>query len=367
MRKLMCVVLTTAIVALCFGRCSNDNHTDNVDESTKLVRVTIVTPSTYAGQPTAVRQTSNLKELHAFFTDGITIKETGRFLPEDMSALGKTFPNVPGSATTVIIIGNALTHPTVPAITTIAVNDPISKLNALMFQQIEQTDFKENVNLHGIATVAAGTAAVLLTPAIARIEIDKVEAKASAVIPLNSFELAGIYINNTYAMCGTDYSTLPTLAGNLLNYGANAAEWTNGAYPARFKDEWSNLGPGASFAPAGTGKWAYFVMPVAERAGNGTVIDGVAQTSVPHIIVKVNNPTATGHSFSATMYATVSTIRLGGVNLTELSKGQVYSIASLGIGGENLSENPETPALQSVVVNASVSQWIDGAVSPVIP
>lgn len=372
MKKCMYMFFIATVIIFGFNRCSSDDKTEEVDDAVKSVTISISAPSTYSEEPTAVGQMPLLRNLHVFFTDGVTIRVTGAFLPGDIVSGFKTFSNVPGSASNVIIIGNAFTHTTDPMITNIQVGDPLSKLNAVMFQQVMQTDPHNGVNLHGSALVASGRAAVTLSPAISRIEIGRVNANPNALIPLETFELAGIYINNTYTRCGTDYLTLPTEETNILNYGARANVWTDGSYPGRFKDEWSTSTAGTSFTPSGTNKWAYFVMPIAAGTGlggigNGTTIDGKAHTSVPHIVVKVKNAKAEGYQFPTTSYATVSEIHLGGVPLTELTKGKVYSIDSLAIGGEHLTETPETEVEQQVVVEATVTQWIDEPVTPAIP
>lgn len=355
-----------AALVLGFGSCSNDESTGSVDDSPKDIKVTISTPSTYLDEATAVGLTPDVTGADVFFTDGITIKYKGAMTTGEIGS-AKTFTGVPGSANQVIIIGNATALTSPSGLAGVVVNDPLSKLNALMFEQGKQTHPKTAVNVHGSASYSPGATSVpvTLTPAIARIEIAKVEAKTGTGvgIPLTGFKLAGIYINNTYTMCGTDYTTVPTAAANILNYGAAATEWT-GTYPSRYCDY-----PGSTVTPSTpatpTGRWSYYVMPVV--AGKGTTIDATVQNSVPHIVLKITGATAAGYTFPATMYVTVKDIQVAGSNLTGLVKGKVYSIASVAIGGENLTSTPEAPATQDIAVTATVTPWINEPVTPVIP
>lgn len=366
MKSFKYAILIATTVILGFSQCSKHDDTGKVDNSSIAVKVTISALSTYAEEVTAVDKTPDLNELHVFFTDGISINEMGAFTAAEIKDGTKTFIQVPASATTAVLIGNALSQPTAEAITTIAVGDPVSKLSALMFRQKMQTDPVKAVNLHGEAPIVSGEANVSLYPVIARIEIARVEVNPSAIIPLSSFKLAGIYINNTYTACGTDFSTLPTAAEDILNYGSNATVWTNGTYPARFKDEWTNPAAGTFAEPAKpNANWSYYVVPV--KAELGTTIDGVVQTSVPHIVLKITDAVATGYAFTPTMFVTIKDIRIDDKSLTNLEKGKVYSIAPLLIGGENLAASPMVSGTQGVTATATVSPWMYESVNPIIP
>lgn len=372
MKNFKYVFLMAAAIIVGFSSCSSDDETGGgVDNTPKNVTVRVSNPSTYGEEATAVGQTPALNDLHVYFVGGGVIKSIGTMTAAEVTGTGKTFTGVPGSATEVVIIGNA-TALTSPNVATIAANDPVSKLNKLMFEQSKQTDPTTAVNVYGEAAIAGTpgleTAAVTLTPAIARIEIAEVKAKAAAagVIELTSFKLAGIYINNAYTECGTDYSELPVDAAKVLNYAPDATVWTNGSYPARFKDEWTNPSAGTTFTPTASGeKWSYYVMPVID--GKGTTINTEKQTSVPHIVLKITDAVAAGYTFPSPAYITVKDIQVLGQSLTKLEKGKVYSIASLAIGGENLAATPETPATQDVSVKATLTPWSNVPVDPIIP
>lgn len=364
--------LTLAITTLLLGftSCSNDDETGGkTDEGTpKNVTVRISTPSTYAEEVTAVGQTPAINDVNVYFVGGGVVKATGTMTSAEIAGSGKTFSDVPGSATKVVIIANAATLSS-PDVSSIAVNSSENALNALMFEQNKQTNPTSAVNVYGSAAITgtpgSETAAVTLKPAISRIEIAKVEADPLAAIELTGFKLAGIYINNTYTKCGTDYSTLPTVAADILNYDGTNAIWTNGSYPARFSDQWTSPTASTSFTPAvSTNKWSYYVMPVI--AGKGTTINTVVQSAVPHIVLKIVDAQASGYGFASTSYVTVKDIKVGGVALTQLERGKVYSIASIKIGGGNLASTPETPTEQNVTVTATVTDWVDEPVEPVL-
>lgn len=355
------VMLMAATLLVGFNSCSNDDdNVAGVDDSPKSVKVMVSVPSTYADEATAVGVTPVASDLQVYFTDGISIKAEGTMLPTEM-AEGKLFEDVPGTASNVVIIANPLLV-TSPAKLTVGTS--VAELNKLMFEQSKQLDPKDKLNLFGSNTVTGNTANVILAPAISRYEIAKVEANPGAQIPLTSFELAGIYINNTYTKCGTDYTTLPTGAADILQFGPDDTEWADGTFPARYKDEFAAPTAGTSFAP--DNKWAYFVMPVV--AGKGTTINGELQTSIPHVILKIKNAEATGYTFAETMYVTVRDIKVAGAatTLTELTRGKVYTMA-LSIGGENLAPKPELPALKDITVTAEVTPWIEEPVTPVLP
>ena len=359
-----------AALVLGFSSCSNDNEKDAVESASKDVTIHVSNPSTYAEEASAVDQRPDLNDLNVYFIGAGVIKKKGTMTSAEITA-GKTFTDVPGSATKVVIIGNA-TALASPSVSTIALNDPESKLNTLMFEQSKQTDPTTDVNVYGDATiggtVGAETAAVTMAPAISRIEIAKVEAKseaAGAAIELSGFKLAGIYINNTYMECGTDYETLPADAAKVLNYGQEEDIWTDGTYPTRFKDEWTSPTEATSFAPATGTKWSYYVMPVV--ADKGTTIDGATQKSVPHIILKITDAKAEGYELPNPAYVTVKELQVGGASLTVLARGKVYSIAKLSIAGENLGARPERPAMQDVLVTAEITPWTNQPVDPIIP
>ena len=363
------VTMTAAALVLVLSGCSKE-ETGRVEDSPKSVTVRVQNLSTYAVATPASGSMPVLYDLNVYFIGSGVIKDQGTMTTAEATS-GKTFDDVPGSATKVVIIANAgeLSSPNVASIATY---DSENKLKQLMFEQsVQSYTAATDVNVYGTAPItgAVGSEAanVSLAPAVSRIEINSVGASTTANVQLTSFKLTGIYINNTYTQCGTDYTTVPTLPAGILNYGKDAVSFTNGSYPARFKDEWSaaSVTAGDLFSPGVGNRWSYYVMPVV--AGKGTTIDAVVQTSVPHIILKIEEALAPGYTFPSPAYVTIKDLRVSGTSLTALEKGKVYSIGSILIGGENLAEKPEFPANQDIMVTTVLNPWDGQPTTPTIP
>ncbi|MBF0647873.1 hypothetical protein IR083_03450 [Dysgonomonas sp. GY75] len=359
-------IMAATALLLGFSSCSSDDESGpKVDNSPKNVTISISAPSTYADEASAVGVMPDVTDVTVFFVGAGIIQEVGTMTTAEVGS-AKTFTNVPGATTDVIIVANAATVATDDAINTISQYNPLSKLNELMFVQANQTDPDTAVNLFGSAAITgtsgAYTANVILTPAISRYEIAQVSANPAANIVLDSFDLTGIYINNTYTKLGTDYVTTPAPFGDILNYDATNAIWTNNSYPARFSDEFTTFSGATSYAP--TDLWSYYLMPVKASAGEGTTIGGVPQSVIPHIVLKIENATAIGHIIPSLAYVTIKDLKVGATSLTELAPGKVYSIANIAIGGENLSAKPETNASEEISVTATVTVWTEETVTP---
>ncbi|MDR1345018.1 MAG: hypothetical protein LBJ39_06665 [Tannerellaceae bacterium] len=366
------------VLLLGLGSCSNDDGNENGSESDgtlKTVKVRISRlPSTYSeGTGTAVGVTPKTNGIGAtlFFIGNGVVKaiETIPATPgNDIASFSDDY-EIPGTVDKLVIIANS-SLATDPALSTIAVNDSETELNQLKFQQSNQTDPLTGVNLYGTGSLSSGAFNVTVAPIAARIEIGKVEAKTGAAISLTSFKLTGIYINNTYTKLGVDRTTKPTLPAEILNYGTVSTSWTDNSYPVNFKNEYSSVVNGTSFTPSGLNNlWYYFVIPA--KANHGTIIDGKQQTSVPHIVLKIEDATASGYTFAAVSYVTIKQWKTAGdVLLTEFDPGKVYSIASIAIGGENLSDKPEDGdkiTVDVVISSGSGSSWTDSNTTPSIP
>lgn len=375
MKKNFKFLMIIAILLIGFISCNNDNEAspnESINPKSVTVKVKIGETATYSEGATAVGVTPDVNDLKLFFTDGTNILDVKTATVGSITSVaGETFTNVPGAATKIIIVGNAtaLTSPTLPTTGTEAA------LKTAMVEIAKQTHPKTAVNVQGegAISVAAGvySAALHIYPAVSYMEITQVTAKSSAngaQYPLSAFKLTGIYINNTYTKLGMDKSTLPTGA-DILNYGQNATQWST-AYPARFCDLPVNPatelgGITTTKAPTTAGqKWGYFV--VSPLANKGTTIDGSLQTSVPHIVLKIENATTSvsGVVLPSPAYITVRSLKNGATALTALDAGKVYSIASIDIAGENLAAKPETPAKTDINVTVTVHAWTSVAVTP---
>ncbi|MDU1891386.1 MAG: hypothetical protein E6767_11925 [Dysgonomonas sp.] len=372
--KFKYVLIAAATLMMGFASCGSDNEVGGEDVGgTKDVTIRVTKPSTYAEEATADGVTPDVNDATLFFINsaGIVMEQGTMNAAEIADKVnGKTFLNIPADVNKVVLVGNstALTSPTFGTIN----NE--TQFNAVMLEQSAQTHAKTAVNVQGTAAIAAGTGNITVTvqvrPAISRIEIGEVKVKTGVGvgIELASFKLTGIYINNTYTKLGLDYSTLPTLATEILNYGLSAPEFTNTSYPARYKDEWAEAGVtnAASFTPTVvTDKWSYFVMPPV--AGKGTTINGEQKTSVPHILIKVEN--AIKASDNSQLYATPKFLTIRKLidnstlnELTHLLPGRVYKITAIEVDGKDLGE-PEGEN-RDITVLVDVLAWEGVDVTP---
>lgn len=369
-------MITAAVFLLGFASCGSEEAVTEGGGEPKSVTVKIVRPATYAEEVTAVGVTPDIYDADVFFIGGGTVLERGSMNNAEVVS-GKTFTDIPGAATEIIIVGNAghLSSPSLPSAGPSAI-DTKAKLNKVMLEHSVQADAKTDVNLLGSGAITGTgdvTVSVAVRPAISRIEIGEVGVMtAGATIPLADFKLTGIYINNTYTEVSLDYNIIPTALANILSYGATATEFIDGTYPIAFKDEWAvaSVTAAPSFTPAVAGnKWGYFVMPPVEN--KGTTIDGDTKTSIPHIIIKVEDATLASDGSSLGLpvaYLTITKmldINNGNAELDKLEAGKVYKIAAVAIDGKDLTPNPETGA-RDVEVLVSVQAWEGVDVTPAL-
>lgn len=371
--KFKYVMITAATLLFSFASCGSDETVPEDTGEPKNVTVKIVKPTTYAEEETAVGETPVIYDAEVFFIGGGNILKRGSMSDSEAGFPVKQFQDVPAAADEIIIVGNtgALGSPLLPAasITTKA------ELEAVMFEHSAQTHAETAVNLLGSGTITGTGDASVNVPvraAVSRIEISEIKAKTTgAVLPLVDFKLTGIYINNTYTKVSLSYADIPTLATDILQYGANDIAFTDGSYPVRFKDEWTNASVTAddSFKPANAlAKWAYFIMPPV--AGKGTTIDSEVHTSVPHIIVKLEDVTTgsgSGNLGFSPAYLTITKLIDSSTSseLTHLEAGKVYKITSLDIDGKDLNPKPETGA-RNVEVTVQVQAWEGVDVDPAL-
>ncbi len=181
-------------------------------------------------------------------------------------------------------------------------------------------------------------------PHAARFEISKIAGDAT----ISSFELAGIYINNTYVKLGLNGSALDAnllaAGGDLLNYGTDVAEYSStqgySSY-ATLYDEFTGLAStSAAVEPASGTVWSYNVLA---PAGQGNAV-----SAVPHIVLHFENMSlastgmytnqTTGNSGEA--YLTISRYFLGGLEQA-IEASKIYKIASVDFDENDLDDVPE--------------------------
>ncbi|NCC09394.1 MAG: hypothetical protein EOM31_02640 [Bacteroidia bacterium] len=376
MRKLfksMCMLSALALTVM--GCSSNDDTNPVITNGPKDVAIRIVRPTTYAVEGSAVGEAPDLNDVAIYFVGSGNVLMRGTMNSAEITTGNKVFANVPGGAEKVIVVGNpaALASPTLP--TTLPTTE--ATLMASLFEQSKQTHHKTAINLLGTGEITvSGTAfaaSVEVGAAISRLEIGEVKTKDDATIQLSEFTLAGIFINNTYLKLGMDYTTKPTDAADIINYGPeDASVYIDNTFKApRLCDVGIATEAGTSFKPTGENQfWAYFIMPPTAAAG-GTVIAGTgtdAKPAVPHIILHIKDAKATdgAYVFAENTFVTVTKFKdTSSADVTAFAPGKVYKLSkAIEFGGEHLSEKPETPTSADLTVTVSVKAWEEASVTP---
>jgi hypothetical protein len=384
-RKIMNSVLAFGAIAMLslFGSCSNDESgSEAVAGKTKTVKVRISVPSTYSEAASAQGLTPALEneDVYLFFVGGGIVRKVETASTTVLQAEGKTVTDISELATRLVIIANSVATPLSADLSAIAEGDFETKLNEAMFiQDAQPADPAGYVSLYGLADLNGVSSdenspplEVDLVPAISRIEIGEVKAKAAGgdvSIPLSGFKLAGIYINNTYARLGTDYVT--SSGEYILNYAKNDPKWNT--YPASFCDVFDigAISAAASFTPTNSSHfWSYYVFPA--KAGTTIEIEGnqVEQTAVPHIVLKIEGAQSAGFE-PGSWYVTITQLEVENKGIiTELERGKVYRIETIEIAGENMATSPEpggNDGVSQLVVKATVKGWEVETTTPKVP
>lgn len=373
-------LMMTAILAVGLVSCSSDD--DNVQgggsgvvtKDPKNVSLTLKfgKNTTYADGNSAIGLTPNLTDAKVYFADGDGVIVFQGAVAESES--GPYVFRVPGSATNVYVVGNTSTITTLPTVT--IGSTTLSTVKQSLNNIEAQTHPVTAVTLQGagIITGADGayTCGVTVSPAVSRIEIIQIEGAATATngitIPLTSFQLDGIFINNTYSKLGLDYTTLPSVAGDIINFSQNNAAAFDGTYLASLRDfNAAGLGVNASLVKNPVGAvWGYQVFPLA--TATGTTIDEEAQSKVPHVILRITNPRSDNYVYpSETMFLTVKKFVTDDENETEVTEfleGKVYKISNIRFGGEHLSARPEVSSSSEITVTVTVKTWEEAAIKP---
>lgn len=379
-------------LALGFSSCAKEgNGETNLPEGQKKVniRMNFANSKTRAeGNVTADNTTPNFTDLTLIFVGNSVVQKVAPLAASDKADLttGKSF-TVPNAVTKVYAIGNY-------GASGVSEGDTEASVKALAMQVDLQTDYME-VNLSGgmggddkdEAFTGAGftkvdgteTATLGLYPAFARYEIKKVSAAPSSVVeqPLKSFKLTGIYITNTYRTIGLDYSSVATAAEDVFNFGPGTSNFDT-SVPTYHKDTWTNASrtAAAEFVPEitagedGLKFWHYMVAP--PIAGKGTSLAGntATESSVPIIVLKIEDALADGDEGNSAEYEKVNYISVRKLidsnnnALTFLRPGYVYKIANIAFGGEHLTVKPGDNTERSVAVQVTFHKWIGEDVTP---
>ena len=376
------VILISGFVFLSTG-CSNNEEIDGLPETkTKTVSLTVDLGkmSTKSVGGSASSAVPEVKDLILYFHDGMRILSVQNFPISGIlenPAVG-TF-TIPAESTGIYAVGNAKSLPGSVDLPASIITDPqtgttLAEVKSSLLQIGVQSDARTAINLTGEASIDGVapnlTANIELVAAVARIEIKEIRSDANIgniSIPMTSFRVTGIYINNTYS----EYSLDGRKGGYEVNFGFEDPVWSDSGnadavYPEAFKDENSRglSGTGTVHVPSGQDNsvWGYFVPATTSQAG--TIIDKVQYDAVPHIILKLEGVESESSGYNNPQYVTIRGFRtLSGEKITHFEAGNYYLLKSINIGAEHLSSYPERPNEKGEIY-VTVKKWDEIEVTP---
>lgn len=403
MKKLLIIALAATTL---FAACSKDGGGGNpaLPEGTHSLTVKASVPGmgeSRADTGTAVGKTPAIDAMTLVFVkDGIVDK----LHTATVATITTTGETVSGISTgtvsnSIYVFGGNTDVPVNPAVAALVpATSTEAQVKAILYDMANQATGEDatKVSTRGYSTytvVSGGTAAANLevVPAVSRIEIKTVEAKTTPTDPadqVQSFDLEGIYINNTFKKIGADYTVYPTAAGDIVNYDSENVIWASG-YDARYHDAFTTNTGAATYSAADF--WSYYTAPAQQQSGAsyvGTKIPegGVAvqYLAVPHIVCKLNN-VMVGASAPGTLQANPNTagqwkgtntlfVRVtkykttGGVDINYFEPGKVYQIEKISFDATNLHSNPvpKPEDKHNVIATVVVKNWEGVVTDPVL-
>ena len=240
-------------------------------------------------------------------------------------SIGVRFPEVPGDAAAVVVVGNT------------GLGDVSGNINSAGVIDILSQHNKENVNLFGrsplsppVSGLSTGNS-VLLTPTVARIEIGSIRAMGQ----IRSFRVEGIFIDNVYRHARANGTVFP---GSLVSSGSNWTMFNDNStaiYATSTRGilfDWFVTGGGVpgslttsmtvtprTYTPALPANfvWGYQVF--------------ASDTTLPRIVIRLRSVEVIDENGIGTYYdlqfVTVTHFEVGGTPISGMSGGHVYSIA----------------------------------------
>lgn len=374
LKKIKYFVIILLGVLSVFSSCSKDYADCGNGEIKELTIKAYVgaSQSTRTAGASATGVTAELHDLKLYFTNGTNVLSIQDADPTVItSASGETF-KVPAGVTQIYAIGNTLALGNASLLPT-TVGGTIADVKATAIKMDEQSDTETGVNLKGESatfTVDSKNITLDIAPVTSRLEVVSVNSSNAVKVPLTSYKLTGIYINNTYTEFALNETTLPS-GSAVVNYGKDVAAWTDGSYITFFKDEDSAGlgGNGVEKKLSNSEVWGYFTPATIANENPlvatkpGTIIDGVQQNAVPHVILKIEDVvTESGVIMSGTYYVTIKGYKNGSIPVTNLSAGNIYSMV-VDFGAEHLSTSPEDPN-KSLTVKVTIKPWNTINVTP---
>lgn len=366
--------LTFLAVSLFLGftSCSNDEATggeENNEPKSLFLKISNGDITTYGTGPTVVDNADidfSGGIIYFVNSDGMILKhytltvnatsETNINFSDIQD--GTTIENLPGSVSSVYVVGNYTGSPS------LATSGNISAVTNKVLTVASQHDI-ENVNLYGTNTIVAVgstepnkyTCAINLRPTVARIELTDIT--ASGVI--TSFKVDGIFIDNYYSQA-TINSTLEI--ENLQDNGTTSGDFMGGStvYPASLTpaiyDYYTSPLESASkvVALADDDVWRYSLF--AKTIGS----------EIPRIIIRLSEIETTPESditISGTRFITIRGFKSGSTSLSVIKSGEIYNIGAgdLVFDESNLAITPNEAKIE-VEVTIALAKW---KVVPITP
>lgn len=366
--------LTFLAVSLFLGftSCSNDEATggeENNEPKSLFLKISNGDITTYGTGPTVVDNADidfSGGIIYFVNSDGMILKhytltvnatsETNINFSDIQD--GTTIENLPGSVSSVYVVGNYTGSPS------LATSGNISAVTNKVLTVASQHDI-ENVNLYGTNTIVPVgptepnkyTCAINLRPTVARIELTDIT--ASGVI--TSFKVDGIFIDNYYSQA-TINSTLEI--ENLQDNGTTSGDFVGGStvYPASLTpaiyDYYTSPLESASkvVALADDDVWRYSLF--AKTIGS----------EIPRIIIRLSEIETTPESditISGTRFITIRGFKSGSTSLSVIKSGEIYNIGAgdLVFDESNLAITPNEAKIE-VEVTIALAKW---KVVPITP
>lgn len=380
-------LLTMCAFAAAFTSCSKENNEipNPGENDTKSVFMKLdlnQKPQTKATEePINTGTKAQVSELHVYFYRDSDksiqkyLKINGTSTPSltQLTGTGAQIPDVPVAADRVLVRGN------VPSSVTLPTSGSITAVENLEIN-ITTQDNKDNILLgHLAANISqwdgtgsapiAGMSAqdkyaeVTLIPAVARIEIEGLQAQGAVV---NSFSLEGIYLTNFYEKLkmGDGSSVSP-----IIQYGADATKYDEGqglyttSNNGKLFDKFTpalvaSSSPLAVAPTSASNRWAYHVFQ-----NEGTTANDQLQ-----LVFKLTNVAAapgSGVTLANTQFLTVRGFKDNLGQIVKIERGKIYTIskADFKFDEGNLSTVPNTTAV-GVWLKVTVQPWTVVPVKP---
>ncbi|MGR4837477.1 MULTISPECIES: hypothetical protein [unclassified Bacteroides] len=382
-------LLTMCAFAAAFTSCSKENNEipNPGENDTKSVFMKLdlnQKPQTKAVEaPINTGTKAQVSELHVYFYKDSDksiqkyLKINGTSTPSltQLTGSGAQIPDVPVAADRVLVRGN------VPSSVTLPTSGLITAVENLEINITTQND-KDNILLGhlavtiqtypggGVAPIAGMQdgdkyAEVTLEPAVARIEIEGLQAQGAVV---NGFSLDGIYLTNFYEKLkmgdGSSVSPIVQYGADATKYDENAASTlyttaNKGKLFDKFASALAASGSPLEVTPTpATNRWAYHVFQ-----NEGTTANDQLQ-----LVFKLSNVTAapgSGVTLANTQFLTVRGFKNNLGQIVKIEKGKIYTIskADFKFDEGNLSTVPNTTAV-GVWLKVTVQPWTVVAVKP---